>query len=587
MAFSVAWTYQLIDRYSGPIRKVQKATDRARQSMKKAQKATAKFGSSMATMQTGVASLAGMLGGAMMLNTFTDFESVMNRVQGVTKSTDAEFVQLRNSAKALGITTRFSATQAANGIEMLGKNGLIATQIMNGAIGATLKLSSATGADLATSADIATDVMANFNKKSSDLLRIVDKISGVTINSKFNINDYRLALGQAGGVAGEAGVSLRDFNTSLAAMAPLFASGSDAGTAFKTFLVSLAPQSKSSAKMMKMLNLEFFDSSGKMKGMSTIAGILNRTFSNLTDKQKTLAAQTMFGRDAMRAAFGLAKIGEKQFINLANSIDKVSATKLAQDRMRGLSGVILVMKSAWEGLQIAIFDSGFADDLVVLFTKFSGFLRKIAAANPKLLKFVAIAGGLALALAPVLLTVGFMASGVSALIGVFSALAGVFSLILAPIGLVGGFLILIAAATVKAFVSNSKLHTSLVGLYKALSPVIDLFKLLWNWVGGTDVIVGTLVETFNTLSDIIGGVLAFAIGALSAAIEVFLVPLKLAMMGMNALFGDNTTNINASGTSGNINGKIEVSASPGSKVNRTEMNTNMPGNLGMNMWGEG
>ena len=167
MAFSVSWTYQILDKYSGPIKRIQKSTAAATRSLNKASVSAGKFGAKMANVQSGVASLAGVIGGALILKTFTNFESTMNKVQGVTRSTDEQFLMLRNRAKELGEQTRFSATQAAQGIEMLGRNGLKATAIMNGAIDATLQLSSATGADLANAANIATDVMENFNKKSS------------------------------------------------------------------------------------------------------------------------------------------------------------------------------------------------------------------------------------------------------------------------------------------------------------------------------------------------------------------------------------------------------------------------------------
>lgn len=45
---------------------------------------------------------------------------------------------------------------------MLAKNGLNATQILEGAADATLNLASATGAQLSTAADIATSAMLSF-----------------------------------------------------------------------------------------------------------------------------------------------------------------------------------------------------------------------------------------------------------------------------------------------------------------------------------------------------------------------------------------------------------------------------------------
>lgn len=71
------------------------------------------------------------------------------------------------------------------------------------------------------------------------------------------------------------GVEFKDFTTSIAAIAPLFASGSDAGTSYKVFLQSLVPKSKSAAEAMERLGLEFFDAQGNMKDMGEISSMLN------------------------------------------------------------------------------------------------------------------------------------------------------------------------------------------------------------------------------------------------------------------------------------------------------------------------
>lgn len=168
--------------------------------------------------------------GALIIKTAGDFEASMNRVDAALGASSAEIAQLRDMAKELGATTQFSASQAADAIEMLAKNGLNASQILGGALEASLLLSAASGGDLSASADLATDVMLNFGKTADDLGGVVDGVTGVMLASKFGFDDYRLALAQAGGVAGGLGVTLEDFNATIAATSARFASGSDAGT---------------------------------------------------------------------------------------------------------------------------------------------------------------------------------------------------------------------------------------------------------------------------------------------------------------------------------------------------------------------
>lgn len=209
-----------------------------------------------------------------------DLQEQMSNIASVMNKTKAEVVPLKDLILQLGIDPKLkvNATEAATAIEMLARNGLSMAEIMDGAAYSTVLLANATGADFGTAANIATDAMAIFKIDAANMATAVNGISAVTTNSKFDINDYALALSQGAGVASAAGVSFDDFNTSVAAISPLFKSGSDAGTSFKTMIASLNPNSDEAARLMKQLGLEFYDAQGNMKSMADIATELNDAF---------------------------------------------------------------------------------------------------------------------------------------------------------------------------------------------------------------------------------------------------------------------------------------------------------------------
>ncbi|NDW30638.1 phage tail tape measure protein, partial [Salipiger sp. PrR007] len=209
------------------------------------------------------------------------FQAMMQRVQAATAASVQEAASLEAAAKRLGGTTAFTAMQAAEAIEVLAKNGVAVSSILGGALDASLALASALGAELAPSADLVTDLMAQFSLEAAALPDVVDRVTGAAFTSKFGFDDLRLAIGQAGGVAGTAGVELTDFLTSLSATASNFSSGQDAGTSFKTFVQRLTPESKQAAAAMQELGLEFFDARGKMKTMAEIAGELQEGLAGL------------------------------------------------------------------------------------------------------------------------------------------------------------------------------------------------------------------------------------------------------------------------------------------------------------------
>lgn len=276
-----------------------------------------------------------------------------------------ETAQLKSLITDLGLdpNLKVSATEAAQAIDSLGRNGLNVTQILDGAAKSTVLLANATGAEFGTAADIATDVMQQFNITAKDMDKAVSAISGVTIASKFTIDDYRLAIAQAGGVASSVGVSFDDFNAVIAATSPLFASGSDAGTSFKTFLQRLAPTTNTAKDAMKELGLitadgtnKFFDASGAMKGMDEIAAILDNAFGGLSEEQKNNAASTIFGTDAMRTLFGIMNAGQDGILEYKKNIGNTSAEELAARRMDTLKGAFEIFGGIVETISLGVGD---------------------------------------------------------------------------------------------------------------------------------------------------------------------------------------------------------------------------------------
>lgn len=287
----------------------------------------------------------------------------MANIAAVMGRTREEIAPLSDLIRDLGLdpNLKVTADEAAAAIEMLARNGLDMTQILDGAAKSTVLLANSTGTDLGNAANIATDAMAIFGIEAGNMMSAVDGIVAVTTNSKFTIDDFALALAQGGGVASAAGVEFDDFNTSIAAISPLFKSGSDAGTSFKTFLQRLIPASSAADEAMAELGLiteeganQFFDAQGNLKDMAEIAGLLQTSLSGLSEEQRNNALSTIFGTDAMRAAVGLMETGADGFQELAAAMAETDAAESAATRMDTLSGVLEILQGIGEGLMLTL-----------------------------------------------------------------------------------------------------------------------------------------------------------------------------------------------------------------------------------------
>lgn len=349
------------DRASRAVKDDLTAMERGFQGLQNTISTSLKAGAMVAT--AAITGLAVEIGHA--VNKAADMEQGIQNIAASMQLGSEETAQLKDLIMDLGLDPNLAvtATEAAQAIEVLGTAGLTMDEILQGAARSTVLLANSTGADFADAGAIATDVMAQFNIKAADMAAAVDQITGVTVASKFTINDYQLALAQAGGVAGSVGVEFDDFNAVIAAISPNFASGSDAGTSFKTLLQTFIPKSNEAEDAMRALGLitadganQFFTASNEMKSMSEIAGVLNAAFSGLSEQQRIEAASTIFGTDAMRAAFGLIDAGTPGIEEMKRIIGDTSAEESAAKRMDSLRGSWQIFTGVVETLQIGIGD---------------------------------------------------------------------------------------------------------------------------------------------------------------------------------------------------------------------------------------
>lgn len=355
-----------------------------------------------------------------------DFEAGMNRVEAATGAAGAELDALNKKARAVGVDpqTTVNAIEAADGMEILAKNGLVVSEILGGALDATTKLAAATGAQLAPAADVATDVMLQFGKAAEDLGPVVDGITGTLLASKFGFEDYRLALGQAGGVAGGLGVEFTEFNAVIAATSALFASGSDAGTSFKTFLTSLSGNSVEAKRAIEAYGLEFYDANGNMRSMAEIAGELQTKLGGLSEEARTEVLKRIFGTDAMRTAIGLMTAGADGIRELDETIQAASASEQMAARMKGLAGASREFGKAFTDLKLAIGDSGLLDFLSDLVRGAAELVRNISSLPGPVLAVGTAFAALAAAIGPVLFIAGSFMGALSQLAPLLTMASG-------------------------------------------------------------------------------------------------------------------------------------------------------------------
>jgi TP901 family phage tail tape measure protein len=306
----------------------------------------------------GVAAVAGF-GAA--INVAANFEKGISAIGAVSGATQGELDQLRQKALQLGADTAFSASEAAGAMEALAKAGISTTDILGGAADATVALAAAGEVDLTTAAEIASNAMNQFSLSAGQMPHIADLIAGAANASAIDVTDFGMSMAQAGATANLVGLSFDDMAVAITAMGNAGIKGSDAGTSLKTFLSNLQPTTKKQTELMKELGLitaeggnQFFDAAGHVKSMADIGQTLQDSLKGMTDAQKSMALETIFGSDAIRAAAVVAKEGGKGFKDLAAQMAKVKAADVAKKRLDNFAGSMEQLKGSVETLVIQI-----------------------------------------------------------------------------------------------------------------------------------------------------------------------------------------------------------------------------------------
>lgn len=299
-----------------------------------------------------IATKAGLVvaaGIAVAILKFAEFDAAMSNVQAATQETAQNMDRLREAALDAGASTVFSATEAANAIEELGKAGLTTEEILSGGLDGALALASAGQLEVARAAEVAAITMKQFKLEGADVPHIADLLASGAGKAAGDVEDLAQALNQSALVAHATGLSVEETTGALSAFASAGLLGSDAGTSFKTALAALTPKSDEAGKLMESLGFSAYDAAGNFVGIAKTAGNLQNALKDLTVEQRNSYLTTIFGSDAIRVANILYAEGEEgiqKYIDATN--DQGYAAQVAADRLDNLKGDVEQLGGAFD-----------------------------------------------------------------------------------------------------------------------------------------------------------------------------------------------------------------------------------------------
>ncbi len=432
--------------------------------------------------QSSLRSVFATLGGVLVLRqsvmTLASFGQAMSTVQAVTEATADVFVDLREKAERLGATTRFTATQAAEGMLFLARAGFDTNQVL-GTIEGTLQLAQAGALELGRAADIASNVLKGFRLEVDQTGRVVDVLAKAANSSNTTVEQLGQALKFVAPVAAGMGVKLEETVAVLGALSDAGLQSTMAGTGLRKILSKLENQTPDVTKVLRSLGVATDEVRISEVGLIVALERLARTSITTGDALK------IFG-DRGGPAFEVAVSSVPGILGMVDALKKAEGTvkRVATIMDDNLNGSLLRVKSAFESVILSLGRAGGESVLRGLLDGTAALLRLVADNADTL----AIALG---ALATVI-TVRLVQGAIVLLIG------GLKSLGVAVLALSARLIPLLAATAATAFTALAVAAT-ISG--QTMEEVFgDVKDVLGELVGG----ILEPVEAVNAFEDRIG-----------------------------------------------------------------------------------
>ena len=504
------------------LKSLKETTGSASANLAKVSAVSGEFGNKVKGVGQSLLPVTGALTGVGAASTVmaNNFNDAMSQAAGALDKPMSEMEDLRQLAIQTGQDTVFSATDAGNAITELAKGGLTEADIKAGALKTTMDLAASSGMDLGEAANVVVQAMGAFGLSANESAEAANALAGAAAASSTDVEPLTQALAQCSAGAKNAGWSIQETTAVLARFADAGIEGSDAGTSLKTMLQRLAAPTDSAATMIEQLGIQTRDSSGTLLGASEIAEELQDKLGGLDSASRDAALSTIFGSDAMRAATVMMNSGTEglqKYIDAAN--DQEAAQRLANSQMSDGSRAIEELKGSLETAAIQIGDT-LAPIVQKVAELITALVNKFSALPEGVQQVIVVVGILVAALGPLLMVIGQISLGISAVAGTLSKLSGIGGVVTNLIGgiktAVTGLLGIITAHPVIAAITA--IIVTLVALYNKfewfrdgvngiLKAIKDGFFAAWD--GIVEFFTETIPNAWNEMVSFFQGIPAW------------------------------------------------------------------------------
>lgn len=290
------------------------------------------------------------------------FDASMSKVAAVSGAAGDDLQALRDKAKEMGATTKFSASEAADAMNYMAMAGWKTEDMLDG-IGGIMNLAAASGEDLATTSDIVTDALTAFGLTAADSSRFADILAAASSNANTNVGMMGETFKYVAPVCGSMGVSAEDAAEAIGLMANSGIKASQAGTALRSILTRIATDAGASNKSLgalgtltEELGVQFYNADGSTRDFTDVLAECREAWAELTDEEQANYGKKIAGQEGISAWNALMNASAADVDKLSAAINNSTgaAERMAKTMQDNLSGDLTTLNSKFEGVQIEL-----------------------------------------------------------------------------------------------------------------------------------------------------------------------------------------------------------------------------------------
>lgn len=287
-----------------------------------------------------------------------NFDTAMSQVAATMGTTVDKIENVKAKAEEMGRTTKYTATEAAEGMNILAQAGLSADEQISG-IGTVLNLASAGAMSLEESASYTAGAVKGFGDSMGNASYYADLMAKGAALANTDVRGLGEAFSGSAATAKNYGQAADSVTLSLLRLAEQNVTGSEASTALNRAMADLYTPTDDASKALDQLGVSAYKSNGEAKDFNDLVDELNGSLQGMTAEQKNNALATIFTTQGLQAFNKMTASSDATVQKFWKGIQDSSgsAAQQAATQLDNLQGDITLLSSATEGLQLAFYNT--------------------------------------------------------------------------------------------------------------------------------------------------------------------------------------------------------------------------------------